>query len=159
MRQEIKDSDEIPFVETTGQPIKRSFLEMKSCVPIKETDPNVHSDNKEADIFGCCWLPDGNGLIVCDHENKALKLFDKDMHVKFTAICSSNPYDVCCIDKTTAVVTLHNTKEIQFVTVYPGLKFIETCMLWCRCIWKEYLRLCERAIVYDGSKSFNAQWR
>ena len=124
--QGVADPDEIQE-DGNGDEQKRSFLKLKSCTNIKTVEPKVRGDKGEILITGCCWLPDDNGVVICDYEtkNKTLKLLDKDLNVTFTAVCSSNPYDVALINESCAVVTLPETKEIQFIGIKPGFRFKE----------------------------------
>ena len=127
--QGVADSDEFHENENgNGDEQKRSFLKLKSCTNIKTVDPRVRSDKDSLSITGCCWLPDDNGVILCDYasKNKTIKLIDKDFNVTFAAICSSEPYDVALInDESCAVVTLPETKDIQFIEIKPGFRFKE----------------------------------
>ena len=48
---------------------------------------------------------------------------DKEFNIKFIAPCPPGPWDVDCIDESSAVVTLPGAKALQFITVKPGFKF------------------------------------
>ena len=145
--QEIIDSDEEQNENSENQ-ANHSFLKIQYCTASKETDPQVRSDRDVPTITGCCWLPDNHGVILCDNNgwNKTIKLLDKDMNVKYTVPCSSSPFDVECIDDISAVVTLPDTKEIQFITFKPGLMFEEKKNMKLRCkgvdVHDEHIFLC-----------------
>ena len=156
VHQEVTDSEEAPDEENENKATK-SFLKIKSFTAIKETNIRVRSDKAAPWITGCCWLPDGD-VIVCDYEskNKTLKILDKDMNVKFTATCTSDPYDVDFIDENSAIVTLPCTKEIQFIGIKPGFKFKEKkdLKLSCYgvCIHNKSIFVCVDAPPVKGVK-------
>ena len=123
VHQDVTDSDEAQD-EGNEDETTKSFLKLKSCTAIKTADPQVRSDKGQLWITGCCWLPDDNGIILCDYEskNKTLKILDKDMNITFTATCSGDPFDIALINEKSAVATFPCTKEIQFIEIKPGFK-------------------------------------
>ena len=121
--EEVVDSElDVGVDATTVNTQTKSFLDIKSCSVVTEADVRVLSDDKVPYIYGCCWMPDGQ-VILCDFDNSNIKILDKDFKIKFTAPCASAPFDVDCINETSAVVTLPSAKALQFISVKPGFKF------------------------------------
>ena len=118
--EEYAGSEEVADDATNGQP--KTFINIKSCPDVKEVNVRVHNDESVPHITGSCWLPDGQ-VILCDYQNKKIKILDKDFNIKFAAPCPTEPWDVDYIDESSAVVAMPNAKALQFISIKPGFKF------------------------------------
>ena len=99
----------------------KAFLDIKSCNAEKEADLKLPDDVRVPDITGCCFSPD-DGVIICDYDNKKLKLLDLEMKtIKFTIPCQENPKDVARFDDYSVVVLYGSS--FQFTMLKPGIKF------------------------------------
>ena len=78
-------------------------------------------------ITGCGFMPNRN-LIMCDYDNKKIKLFDGSC-LKL----SYYPNDVSVIDAATVIVTLPYVRQLQFVQVFPQLKLNRLIQLYKKC--------------------------
>ena len=132
-KMETKTDKKDMIAKETDHHTTKSFLNIKSCSPIKETDVRVRNDIKVPYITGCCWLSDDE-LFLCDNNNRNVKILDKNMNIKFTAPCISDPFDIDCINAKTVVVTMPDIKTLQFVAVKPGFKFKHTKCINARCL-------------------------
>ena len=134
---ETVESDEIMETawlkgETEASKCK-SFLNIKTLTPVKEAkDIRLRNDDKVPLITGCCWLPD-EYAILCDNNNRKLKILDVDLNIKLSALCTNSPFDIALVDETTCVMTIPDAKSIQYVTVQPGFRFKHTKCLKLRC--------------------------
>ena len=134
---EIAESDEVtettPQKEEAVKPQSKSFLTIQTLASIKETNNiRVRNDDKVPLITGCCWLPDGC-TILCDNNNRKLKILDKNLNIKLSVLCTNSPLDIALVDETTCVMTIPDAKSIQFVTIQPGFRFKHTKCLKLRC--------------------------
>ena len=75
-------------------------------------------------IAGCTFLPDNQGLLVCDYNNKKVKLLDSDMFVKKSLEFEDPPYNVAVAGDNGAIITFDNKRNIdlQFIYTHPDLK-------------------------------------
>ena len=131
------ESDEIietasPKGETEASKSK-FFYNTQTLTPVKEAkEIRVRNDDKIPLITGCCCLPDGYA-ILCDNNNRKLKILDGDLNIKLSALCTNSPFDIALVDETTCVMTIPDAKSIQYVTVQPGFRFKHTKCLKLRC--------------------------
>ena len=115
------------------KPKRKSFLNIQTLTLVKEAkDIRVGNDDKVSLITGCCWLPSGYS-IICDNNNRKLKILDRDLNIKLSALCTNSPFDIALVDETTCVMTIPDAKSIQYVTVQPGFRFKHTKCLKLRC--------------------------
>lgn len=71
-------------------------------------------------ISGCIFLSSGE-LLLCDFNYFNIKLFDKFLTVSDSIEVSCRPWDVAVVNKKTAIVTLPNAKQLQYVDLVPKL--------------------------------------
>ncbi|XP_053395407.1 uncharacterized protein LOC123523912 [Mercenaria mercenaria] len=92
---------------------------MNSLLPAISQLECIHIKAKEdkcfCDISDFCILPNGTALLT-DHENKCLKRLDNKNRISERLQLSAKPYGICIVDDSTAAVTLHMVKKVQFVT-------------------------------------------
>ena len=104
---------------TSRTPQQKGFDEMsvsthnKSIVKLK-------SDAKDVWISGSAFLPSGE-LILCDRNNKKLKLLDKNLQMKESIDVPAEPWDVAPVNQQQVIVTFLYNKYLQFIQVTPSL--------------------------------------
>ena len=115
--------------EGTGpQPV---FTNLK----IKETTKvNVRcaADWRAAWITGCAFLPDGR-VVLCDNNNRKVKIFDKSFTLEGSLDLPSGPWDVSVVSDTTVVVTLPEIQQLLYIEMVPSIKAGHVLQLdqWC----------------------------
>ena len=134
---ETFESDEImetaSLKEETEEPKSKSFFNIQTLTPVKEAkEIRVRNDDKVPLITGCCWLSD-EYAILCDNNNRKLKILDGNLNIKLSALCTNSPFDIALLDESTCVMTIPDAKSIQYVTVQPGFRFKHTKCLKLRC--------------------------
>ena len=89
-------------------------------------------------ITGCDVLEDGN-IILCDCENKVIKLLTETFDVKETLTVEDNPWDVSVLNSCDAMITLPWLRKLSILHVDPTLgigntvaKFEKKC--WGVCV-------------------------
>ena len=87
-----------------------------------ESYPREPIDKYIPNITGCCFLPD-DGVIVCDFDNKTLKLLEMELKIKFTILCQTSPLDVARFDGD-SVVVLFSDNSFQRIRVKPGINLL-----------------------------------
>ena len=76
--------------------------------------------NVYAFISGSAFLPSGK-LILCDRNNKKLKLLDKSLQMQDSIDVPENPWDVAAVNQQQVIVTFPLKKYLQFIQVTPSL--------------------------------------
>ena len=119
-QKKITESEEFVDGMCDTQQQDRSFISIKSCTPLQDSDIKLPDDSKVPNITGCCFLPDDR-VIICDHANMRVKVLDKEMNIKFTIPCTEHPRDVACFDEHRIVVLYGLDNSFQFVCIKPGI--------------------------------------
>ena len=98
------------------------------------SQPNVQlDDDKEKTwITGCCFMPSGD-LVLCDCTNSKLKLLDQTFKVKDSLSLSADPWSLAVIDNSNVIVTLPDTKQLQYVQLVPHMKACRVILLDTKC--------------------------
>ena len=73
-------------------------------------------------------LRDGS-IIVCDYSNNKVKHLDSSFTIKESFNLQSAPWDVSAVKKNTAIITLPDVKQVQYIEVIPILKTARTFQL------------------------------
>ena len=87
---------------------------------ISKVSVKVANDKYVPNIKGCTFLSSGE-LLLCDCENKKIKLLNKSLTVSDSIKLASNPWDIAVVDDKTAIVTLPKKKQLQYVDLVPKL--------------------------------------
>ena len=87
----------------------------------QEVDITLSDDRGYPDIHGCTFLSNGR-ILLCDYNNKNLKLLDIDMSVKESLKLLEYPLKVAVIDENEAIFTLHDCTYLQYIYTNPDLK-------------------------------------
>lgn len=106
-------------------------------VAIKDREVSVRLfglsfDRERCCITGCEFLPNGK-LLVCDNSNKKVKLFDKKFKCVSAHGLHSLPWDVAVVNEMTAVVTIPDRKELQFMDVHHKICLRHSIILEQNC--------------------------
>ena len=151
-QREIADSEEITDGIGDKQQQEKIFLDIKSCTAVQESDIKLPIDEKIPTITGCCFSPDG-GVIICDHDNKKVKILDKEMKIKFTIPCPESPSDVARFDENSAVVLYASDNSFQFVCVKPGIMLQQKKATKLSCYGLESLNKIVYISCYDSERN------
>ena len=104
---------------TSRTPKMKGFDEM--CITAgNKINIKVQSDAKDAWITGSAFLPSGE-LVLCDPNNKKLKLLDKNLQMKESIDVPAQPWDVAPVNQHQVIVTFPDKKYLQFIQVTPSL--------------------------------------
>ena len=123
----INEKDSVSYKSTSTKVV----LGMK----VQSSDqPNVRldDDKREPYITGCCFMPSGD-LVLCDHNNSKLKLLDRSFKVKASLSLNSKPWSLSVIDNSNVIVTLPNTKQLQYIQLVPHMKVDRVIQLDKKC--------------------------
>ena len=93
----------------------------KAIVSKGTIDTEMQSDGTCPLISGSVFMPKGE-LVVCDHNNKKIKLLSTTFTRMNSLEVNGKPWDVAITKEDEVVVTLPNTMALQFVQVFPKLK-------------------------------------
>ena len=85
--------------------------------------PNVRQDDDEGEswITGCSFMPSGD-LVLCDYYNSKLKLLVRTFKVKDSLSLNGKPWSLSVFDNSNVIVTLPNSKQLQYVQLVPHMK-------------------------------------
>ena len=130
------------------------ILDMK-VKSTKEVNIKLPNENRDPNITGCSFLSKGR-ILLCDNENKKMKLLDSDMSVKKTLKLSDNPGNVAAVGENEAIITFGNMKnnDLQYIHTNPDLKLGKKISLPDKCyglqlVNDEIYTTCHRASGHD----------
>ena len=111
----IKEKDSVSYKGTSTKVVLGMKVQSSS-------QPNVRlgDDNRKPWITGCCFMPSGD-LVLCDYNNSKLKLLDRTFKVKDSLSLNANPRSLFVIDNSNVIVTLPDTKQLQYVQLVPHM--------------------------------------
>ena len=111
-----------------GNKSKKTKLLGKQATSQERVRLRSLDDEKAPWISGCTFMPSGHA-VLCDADNSVIKLLDKNLvlceHLK---LCSW-PRDVSVVDDNDVIITLPDTKQLQYIQVFPQLKTGRTIQL------------------------------
>ena len=112
----IKEKDSVSYKGTSTKVVLGMKVQSSS-------QPNVRlDDDKEKPVItGCCFMPRGD-LVLCDYNNSKLKLLDQTFEVKDSFSLNDNPCSLSVIDNSNVIVTIPDTKQLQYVQLVPHMK-------------------------------------
>ena len=113
------------------------FSEMK-IHDVKHVDIYKHDNEIQEEtipwITGCDVLEDGN-IILCDCENKVIKLLTETFDVKETLTVEDNPWDVSVLNSCDAMITLPWLRKLSILHVDPTLRIGNTVAKFEKKCW------------------------
>ena len=98
-------------------------------------------------ISGCDILQDG-GIILCDKNNKNLKLLDSSFTLNDSMNLRAEPWDVSMVNKNQAIITFPHVKQLQYIEVLSSLKSDRVIQLDRKC-WGVHVAGEECVSVHD----------
>ena len=112
----IKEEDSVFYKDTSSKVVLGMKVQSSS-------QPNVRLDDDKGVpyITGCCFMPSGD-LVLCDRYNSKLKLLDRTFKVKDSLSLNDKPRSLSVIDDSNVIVTLPDTKQLQYVQLVPHMK-------------------------------------
>ena len=116
---------------STRTPQQKGFDEM-SVTARNQVNIKVQSDTYDACITGSAFLPSGQ-LILCDCDNKKLKLLDENLQMKDSIDVPGQPWDVAPVNQHQVIVTFPWQQYLQFIQVTPSLALGHTVDLAMVC--------------------------
>ena len=100
-------------------------------------------------ITGCTFMADGQ-LLVCDSENNNIKLLNSKFDIIDSLGLYTRPWDISAVDSVTAVITLPERKQLQFIDIVPFLKAGKQIQLDKRCYGVDVVRDDIYVICHDN---------
>ena len=121
LRHEVKALGTLRVSESQREKTKTAnFLKMK-VQNSREVQIKLPNDKSLPFITGCTFMVDGQ-LLLCDCDNKTIKLLNSTFDITGNLTMDSRPRDISAVDSTRAVVTLPNIKQLKFIDILPALK-------------------------------------
>ena len=93
---------------------------------------DLQSDTALSHITGSLFLPSGE-LILCDKNNRKVKLLDKSLAIKQHIQLTGWPWDVSLATDTEVIITLPKEKCLQYIQVTPSLQLARTLQMDKEC--------------------------
>ena len=112
----IKEKDSVSYKSTSTKVVLGMNVQSSSQLNVR-----LGSDNRESWITGCCFMPSSD-LVLCDRYNSKLKLLDRTFKGKDSLSLNVNPWSLSVIDDSNVIVTLPNSKQLQYVQLVPHMK-------------------------------------
>ena len=128
----ITGSAFLPSAESSRIPQQKGFDEM-SVTARNQVNVKVQSDTRHAYITGAAFLPSGQ-LILCDQNNKKLKLLDENLQMKESINVPEAPWHVARVNQHQVIVTIPVHQYLQFIQVTPSLALGHTVDLGMECM-------------------------
>ena len=112
----IKEKDSVSYKDTSSKVVLGMKVQSSS-----QSNVQLGDDKGVPFITGCCFMPSGD-LVLCDYNNSKLKLLDRTFKVKDSLSLNDQPWSLSAIDNSNVIVTLPNTKQLQYVQLVPDMK-------------------------------------
>ena len=108
------------------------ILDMK-VKSTKKVSIQLSDDSTTPLISRCTFLSNGR-VILCDYQNKKVKLLDSDMSVKQSLKLPYTPYNVATIGENEAIITFgRSNNDLQYINTHPDLKLGKKITLPNKC--------------------------
>ena len=112
----IKEKDFVSYEGTSTKVVLGMKVQSSRQLNVRLSD-----DNELPWITGCCFMPSGD-LVLCERANYKLKLLDRTFKVKDNLSLNDNPWSLSVIDNSNVIVTIPDTKQLQYVQLVPRMK-------------------------------------
>ena len=99
----------------------------------KQVAIGLHGEKRNPWISGCCFMPSGE-IVLCDCNNKSIKVLNESKEVQGHLPLSTAPWDVSVIDDKYVIITLPDVKQLRYVRVFPQLEPGRIVQLDKRCV-------------------------
>ena len=83
-------------------------------------------------ISGCSFMPSGD-LVLCDRNNGKVKFLDRKCKDKDSLSLNDKPWSLSVIDDSNVIVTLPDTKQLQYIQLVPHMKAGRVILLDKKC--------------------------
>ena len=100
---------------------KRIYFKDMNVQSSGQVDIKLPGDIDTPYISGCEALLNGQ-IILCDNNNKNLKLIHSSFTVKDVFDLQAKPWDVSVANRNSVIITLPHLRQLQFVQLEPRLK-------------------------------------
>ena len=133
----LKSVEGLGRIEPTGSGSAQQdhvvILDMK-VKSSNDVNIKVPNDDSSPFITGCTFLSNGH-IILCDSENKKVKLVDSDMSVKKSLKLSDWPLNVAAVGENEAIIAFasENINDLQYIYTHPDLKLGKKITLPDKC--------------------------
>ena len=111
---------------------ERIYFKDMNVQSFGQVDIKLPGDIDTPYISGCEALLNGQ-IILCDCNNKNLKLLHSSFTVKDVFDLPTEPWDVSVINNGSAIITLPHSKEVQYMQLEPSLKSGRSIQLDKKC--------------------------
>ena len=99
------------------------FTEM-TVASMSEVNIKMSGEREIPWISGCTFMPNGD-VVLCDWNNSNIKLLSDTFTIKDRLQLYSEPWDVSPVSSSSAVITLPDKNQLQFIQVMPSLKKLD----------------------------------
>ena len=86
----------------------------------KKVNVKLPDDGSTPRITGLAVMTTGE-IVLCDRENNKLKLMDSSDTLQDSLKLTTGPRDISIVDTKTVIVTLPDTKQLQYIEIFPRL--------------------------------------
>ena len=112
----IKEKDSVSYKGTSTKVVLGMKVQSSS-----QPNERLGDDNRKPWITGCCFMPSGD-LVLCDYQTSKLKLLDRTFKVKDSLSLNDKPWSLSAIDNSNVIVTIPDTKQLQYIQLVPHMK-------------------------------------
>ena len=121
VKQEVKALGTLRVSESQREKTKTTYFLKMKVQNSREVQIKLPNDKSLPCITGCTFMVDGQ-LLLCDFNNKTIKLLNSTFDITGNLALDSRPWDISAVDSTRAVATLPDIKQLKFIDIVPALK-------------------------------------
>ena len=111
----------------TDKPFTELTVKSSSSVKI-----NMPGDSTCSNISGCTFMPNGD-VVLCDRNNRSIKLLSNTFTIKERLHLDSPPWDVSPVNGSSVMVTIYSKNQSQLIQVMPSLKIDRSINVGRKC--------------------------
>ena len=109
------------------------FTEM-TVASMSEVNIKMSGEREDSLISGCTFMPNGD-VVLCDRNNRNIKLLSDAFTTKDRLQLYSLPWDVSSVSSNSVVITLPNETQLLFIQVMPSFKKLDQSInIGSRCL-------------------------
>ena len=136
LQADINSLGAIDMQSKKGEPGDKILLLGKHVQSRREVNVSLDSDEGDPWMTCCAVMPNGN-LVLCDHRNDSLKLFDNSW-VCQESLTVFNIWRLSVVDPNNVIVTVPDEKTLHYVRLLPQLQLGSSIQLDTEC-WDAYV--------------------
>ena len=110
-------------VQATEGEVSNIFIKMHAGILVR-----LYDDDHTPMITGIEIMPNDH-IVLCDHTNDRIKLFDRTGEFEGNLNMQSAPWDVAALHDNLVVITLPGIKQLQRIELFPKLKLLRSMQL------------------------------